>query len=158
MAEIADKLSYYKHVIDVQTHFNDMLLKTRTLGLTIIISLLAVAGSSIAQGKAHFVTILCIRLHIAGVFGLCGLLLSILLFLIDRQYYYKLLIAAVGVSAKFEQDNSDMFREIGADQNMLTTALSAKISRQRSSQLVILFWMIPAVICGILVVGSIRGL
>ena len=149
-------IEYYKTIISVQTHFNDMLIRTRWFGLTVIATLTAVSGATLSQTPDSNLSFIGVDFHISGLFAACGILVCLGLFLLDRVYYYRLLMSAVRQGADFERENAEMFKTIGVSNSGLTQNLSVKVPKLISDGIVLAYWSIPAVVCIVLAMSAIR--
>lgn len=86
-------LEEFKICINVQMHFNDMLLKLRTLVITFIVSIFGTAAYLLSQNL--FVNIFNLQIHSSVFIVLFGIILSIGVCMLDYCYYYKMLKGAV---------------------------------------------------------------
>ena len=120
----------WKLTINTQMHFNDLILRFRSIVLSVFITTLGIIyglGESIIKdasiNKIYFLPV---------VFWFSC-------FIIDFFYYQKLLIGSVDYANKF----SDL--EISKKQNVfgLTKAINKKVNRNLSSTLILLFYLFP---------------
>jgi hypothetical protein len=88
-------LSEWKVLVDMQMHFNDMILRMRTLAVSVVISVFGAAGFAIGQFSNRFVSLAGHHIHVASFVIAFGLILWIAVFLIDYGYYYRMLVGAV---------------------------------------------------------------
>ncbi len=88
-------LHEWKQVTDMQMHFNDMIIRMRTLAVSVVISVFGAAGFAIGQFEDRFIRIAGEEVHVAAIVIAFGLVLWLTIFTIDYGYYYKLLIGAV---------------------------------------------------------------
>lgn len=88
-------LEEWKHVTNVQMHFNDMIIRMRTLALSVVITVFGAGGFAIAAHRDQFVTLYGRELHVSAFVVTFGLILWLTIFIIDYWYYYKLLIGSV---------------------------------------------------------------
>jgi|AntDeeMinimDraft_4_1070355.scaffolds.fasta_scaffold04284_2 hypothetical protein len=128
----------WKTTIEIQMHFNDLIIRFRSIVLSVFLTGLGVVyGFSEKFGTDKnllFVLIL------ALVFWVCC-------FLLDNFYYQKLLIGAVKHAKKF--DDNKFFRKKGLFG--LTKRISLEVSDFRSKLLIWTFYLLPMIILGILV-------
>lgn len=156
---LATAIEYYQSAMQVQMHYNEMLLRIRSLGLTAAATLLAVAGGAAGGigGEAADQRILLIggaTLQVSGVFGFCALLLTAGLFVMDRFYYYRLFIAAAKNAVAYEVDNPEALQAIGVRRNPLTLHLVMTVPELWSDVFVALFWAVPAIVSIVFVVAA----
>lgn len=121
----------WKTTIETQMHFNDLILRFRSIVLSVFI-----AGLGVIYGLGDFLINNSIKLD-------CVYILPIVFwfscFIIDFFYYQKLLNGSVEHVNKFEK--MSFFKEnklLG-----LTTSISNKISNIKSNFLIFLFYAIP---------------
>lgn len=88
-------LEEWKQVSEMQMHFNDMIIRMRTLAVSVVISVFGAAGFAIGQFEDRFVPVAGEEVHVAAIVIAFGLILWLTIFAIDYGYYYKLLIGAV---------------------------------------------------------------
>lgn len=156
---LATAIEYYQSAMQVQMHYNEMLLRIRSLGLTAAATLLAVAGGAAGGigGQASDQRIPLIgdaTLQVSGVFGFCALLLTAGLFVMDRFYYYRLFIAAAKNAVAYEVDNPEALQAIGVRRNPLTLHLVMTVPELWSDIFVALFWAVPAIVSIMFVVAA----
>jgi hypothetical protein len=134
------KIEYWKQIIYVQTHFNDMCIRTRWVGLTVNATIYAGAAVALAQYPSGAIAIAGVSVHIAAIlFAIAGLV-SIGLWQLDRMYYYNMLIAAVEHAETVEDRLSDLIPEFIGDRS-LTHAITDKVSRKKARGVVeLLYW------------------
>ena len=127
----------WKTTIATQMHFNDLIIKFRSVVLSVFITGLGLAYGFSEKlnysGDLYFVLIL------AFTFWICC-------FLLDYFYYQKLLIGAVKHAKKF--DNNNFFRKKGLFG--LTKRISFEIPHLMSKFLIWTFYILPLIILGIL--------
>ncbi len=104
-------LEEFKICIKVQMHFNDMLLKIRTLVITFIVSIFGTAAYLLSQ--ILDINIFGFPIHISAFIVLFGIILSLGIFVLDYFYYYKMLIGAVersyDIKTRFEESNHNPY-------------------------------------------------
>ncbi|OGO08870.1 MAG: hypothetical protein A2Y61_06165 [Chloroflexi bacterium RBG_13_60_13] len=88
-------LEEWKQVTGMQMHFNDMIIRMRTLAVSVVISVFGAAGFAIGQFEDRFVHIAGEDVHVAAIVIAFGLVLWLTIFIIDYGYYYKLLVGSV---------------------------------------------------------------
>ena len=133
----------WRGVIDTQMHFNDMLMRTRSIGLSMVIAVYGAAIVSAGQFPDSSVTFVQLRLHVAvGIFAV-GMLLLLSLFLLDRLYYFPMLIAAVELGEEIERESGCAAQPI---ELKLTQRVSASVSRRTAKFVLLLFYAVPFVV------------
>lgn len=138
-------LEEWKIIIQTQMHFNDLIIRFRSLILTAFITLI---GATLALQKTE---------RIEGNQVIEFLFLVLILwgtaFVLDFFYYHRLLLGSVAQALKF--DNSDLAKRLGLFG--LTTCISNVVHPPASKVMVILFYGLPALAVGslmVLVFGS----
>lgn len=153
-------IEYYQLAVQIQMHYNEMLIRVRSFGLTAVATLLAVAGGAAAtEGESAlasgFLTLYAdARMHVSGVYAFCALLLSAGLFLLDRFYYYRLFMAAVKNCISFEVDNRSALEAIGVRRAPMTLHFVMNVPKIWSDLFVLTFWLIPMLISVLLLVAA----
>lgn len=95
-ADIAkNQIEYWKQVIVVLTHFNDMCIRTRWFGLTVITTLFAGAALAMSQDSAAYIDLLALHIPISSVLFTLAAIVCVALWQLDEKYYFKMLIASV---------------------------------------------------------------
>jgi len=120
----------WRAALDTQMHFNDMLIRTRAAGMSIVVAVFGGAALAVEKFPQHVTLFFGIDIHLAAVVMFFGLLLLFSLFVLDYFYYYRMLLAAVERSEKLEADSRRPGEPIAFD---LTGAISGKVSRLRST-------------------------
>ena len=88
-------LEEWKHVTNVQMHFNEMIIRMRTLAVSVVITVFGAAGFAIAAHRDQFVRVFERDIHASAFVVTFGLVLWLTIFIIDYWYYYKLLLGSV---------------------------------------------------------------
>ena len=155
-------VEYYQTAIQVQMHYNEMLLRVRSFGLTAAATLLAVAGGAAGAGAGQALgseavfEAAGVRLHVSAAFAFCALLLCSGLFLLDRFYYYRLFIASVKNVVSFEVDNAAALEAIGVRRTPMTLHLVNKVPQAWSDAFVVIYWALPIVISALFMAAAVR--
>jgi hypothetical protein len=145
-------LDAWKAIVDVQMHFNDMLMRVRNLGITLILAVFGAAAFSL-QYELYLHTFWK-RVHVASAIIVFGLFAWIGIGFLDR-YYNKLLAGAVAKSAALE----DIYDEnwLGMTHNI--TEESRKVFGRsnllKAREQMTLFLYLPVVLIGLLYVGAV---
>ena len=132
----------WRTVIDTQMHFNDMLMRTRTAGVSIVITVFGAAAVGLAQFPTRVITMPGASIHIAAIVILFGLLLLATLFVLDYFYFYRMLIAVVRHGEEMEAESRKPTAPIAFN---LTCCISDCISRRRAAAVLLAFYGIPFV-------------
>lgn len=121
----------WKTTVETQMHFNDLILRFRSIVLSVF-----VAGLGVIYGLEDVLEKNIIKLD--NVY-LLPIVFWLSCFIIDFFYYQKLLIGSVEHACKF--DEMEFFKKnkiLG-----LTTSISSKISKSWSNLLILSFYIIP---------------
>ena len=84
----------WKVVIDVQMHFNDMIMRLRTTVISIVLAFFGAASISL-QYPQLYLNFRYFSFHASVLIVASGLVLLMSVFFLDYFYYYKMLIGAV---------------------------------------------------------------
>jgi len=87
-------LEEWKTVIETQMHFNDMIMRLRTTGISIVLAFFGAASISL-QYSQLYLKFTYFSFHAAVLIIASGLILLISIFVLDYCYYYKMLLGAV---------------------------------------------------------------
>jgi hypothetical protein len=97
-------IEVWKQIVDVQMHFNDMLMRTRNYALTLLLATLGAAG--VALEKLPAMTGAgwsAAGLSLPSVLLLAGEVGLFAFYFLDRFYYHPLLVASVAKATEIEQ-------------------------------------------------------
>jgi len=130
----------WRGLIDTQMHFNDMLMRTRTVSLSIVMAVFGAAAVALAQFPDRLTTIPGSTVHVSAVVMAFGLLLLVSIFVLDYFYYYRLLLAVVRLTEEVEAASRDPLAPI---ELWLTSRLSECVSARRASLVIFAFYGIP---------------
>jgi hypothetical protein len=132
----------WKVIIETQMHFNDLIIRFRSIVLTAFITLV---GASVALQKTERIderqlhTLFCILFVLWGT-----------AFVVDFFYYHQLLLGSVAQAMKFDQ--SELGKRLGLFG--LTTCISAIVHPPASKIIVGLFYGIPTIALVVLLMHS----
>jgi hypothetical protein len=133
----------WSDIVRTQIHFNEIVYRLRQSTATVV---LAAFGAAIAgfvtKPNAH-VLIGGWSVQLSTPIVVVGLFFLLVGFVLDRFYYYKLLIAAVGVAEKVERSY-----DLPAK---LSVALSAAVSRRHAWRMINVFYIGGLAIGGALI-------
>ena len=133
-------IEQWKTIIGVQMHFNDMIIRTRTLGVTVVVAVYGAAAASIGQFPRQFIIVCGKEFHISILGVLLGLLLLTSVFIIDKFYYYKLLIASVEKAEHIEQLLGNYEVKGREESGGITSYLTEKMSRRKANLIIFIFY------------------
>jgi hypothetical protein len=132
----------WRACMDTQMHFNDMLLRTRSAGMSIVIAVFGGAAVTLERFPQD-VLLSGARIPMAAVVMFFGLLLLFSMFVLDYFYYYRMLLAVVERTEEIEAES----RRPGAQIELfLTGAISGRVSRARARVVMWLFYGVPFLI------------
>lgn len=146
------RVEYWKTVVAMQMHFNDMCIRTRWLGLTAIATLMAASAVAAKDNiKVHVPHDPVSPIALSSILMIVALLLLLALWLLDTQYYYKMLLASVNYGEKLEEQvTADL--ELGNEG--VTKAISKKITRWRAWLVSTMFYLLIGAVLVLFLVGS----
>lgn len=128
----------WERIIETQSHFNDLILRFRTIILTAFLTLSGViiaVSSKLKIGTASLKWLIIFPMAI-----------WVIAFILDFFYYQKMLIAAVTQAKKFDAHNR--LRELGLFG--MTTCISNAITESASRTLLFFYYGVPPVIATIM--------
>lgn len=134
-------VAQWQTIITTQMHFNDMILRTRAIGSSVVLAAYGAAAVAIAQYPNEYLSLSGELIHVSAFVLFFALSLLIGIFLMDVTYYYRLLLGVVEVGATLENQNSFLVDT--------TNQLSRKVSLFWAHFVVFAFYAIPTVIGGI---------
>jgi hypothetical protein len=147
----AEQIEEWKQIYEVLIHFSQMILQTRSIAFSLILAAYGAAAlvasqpvnilintqdSKIQEKAALALRISDLEISPGATIVLFSLLSLLAVFIIDYFYYFKLLIGAVEVCQKYEDENNISSR--------LANNLSVTIPRKISHLVVFLYYGIPA--------------
>jgi hypothetical protein len=141
----ASLLEQWKTAVNAQMHFNDMLMRTRSLAATVVIGVFGAAAALVGQYPTRIITVCCRSVHISVVVIAFGLVLLVCAFLLDYLYYYRLLLAAVERGEALERELSTLVPAGLSPTFSLALYLSEKVSRRHAQAILMFFYGIPFV-------------
>ena len=129
----------WRACIDTQMHFNDMLLRTRSTGMSIVLAVFGGAAVTLERFPEH-VTLSGTSVHMAAVVMFFGLLLLFSIFVLDYFYYYRMLLAVVEQTEELEASSRRAGEPIAFS---LTGCVSRRVSRARAAFVMWVFYGVP---------------
>jgi hypothetical protein len=149
-------LEEWKIVIQTQMHFNDMIMKMRTTGVSIVLAVFGAAAYSLQYDKL-MLTICGHSFHASVLVILFGLGMLIGVFGLDYFYYYKMLLGAVKRGDEIDEayknrrvDNTKIF-------GMTTMIHEAIGKRGKSRYFIWLFYGLVFALGIIFIIGILLG-
>ncbi len=133
---MANDIEIWKQAIETQIHFNELIIKMRMTVISIIITVFGAAGIALKDLNIY-AQIFQHKIHISIVIITIGLIFLIVQFIIDRFYYFKLLLGAVKFTEALDKKYAS--RSIFG----LTTEINKTISHTMSGFIVIVYYFIP---------------
>ncbi|QOZ79912.1 hypothetical protein XH83_33750 [Bradyrhizobium sp. CCBAU 53351] len=143
------RVEYWKQIAGLQTHFNDMSIRTRWLGLTAIGTLLAAAA--IAEKENIRFDVGGYLVGLPSVLMVLSLMLLAGLWFLDVHYYYQMLLASVEYGEKFEKL---IMQDLNVTDHGVTSYISSKISRRKAWFVTHMFYLFAAGVITIFLVSS----
>jgi hypothetical protein len=145
-------LEAWKAIVGVQMHFNDMLMRVRNLGVTLMLAVFGAAAFSL-QYELFFLSPFG-RIHLAALIVSFGLVAWFGIWFMDR-YYNKLLAGAVMRSTAIE----DAYEEVWLGMTHDITAESRSLFRfprvMKARNQMAFFLYLPVIIVGILYIVAV---
>lgn len=134
---------YWKQLISIQMHFNDLCIRTRWLFLIILSTIFALSLNLITDNDLLVkFNLFCnkeLKLHFSAVAMFASLGIWYLFRSLDQKYYYRLLISAVEYTELFEK-NSRYIRLNYPNDIGVTTFISGKVSRRDAKNIIIFLY------------------
>lgn len=143
-----DDLKVWEVAINTQMHFNDLLIKMRT---TVISIILAVFGTAvIALKDINFkAQIFNCQVPVGIIVLVIGLVFLFAQFLLDRFYYFRLLLGAVNFTRSLDKKYKD------AQLLGLTESITKSMPQWQASLILFIYYLIPFIL-GILAIYIIQ--
>lgn len=146
------QVEYWKQIVAVQMHFNDMCIRTRWLRLTAIATLMAAAAVAAKDNiKIHVPCDWISPVGLSSVLMIVALFVLLALWLLDRQYYYKMLLASVDYGEAVE---GMVVQSLQITQGGITAGITQKVSRERAALVSFSFYFLISVVVTMFLVGS----
>ena len=135
----------WKTVIETQIHFNEMIIRARTTGVSVVMAVYGAAALSIGQYPGKFISIFGSQFHVSAAIILFGISLLAGIFCMDYFYYYRLLLGAVERGEEIDRAYEG-FSIGGTSLFGMTTMISKKVSKRRATICLVIFYGIPLVV------------
>lgn len=120
-------------------HFNDMIMKMRTTGITIVLAFFGAASIALQYDKMYL-SIFNFSFHASVLIIISGLILLVGVFVLDYFYYYKMLRGAVNrgyqIDNAFETKTIDGMKLYG-----LSTEIHKAVSSHKKHKYVEKLWV-----------------
>ena len=131
-------LQEWQVIINTQMHFNDLILRFRSIVLTAFVTLI---GATIAIGKIGKIGSVSLSRRDVLVISALPAILWITAFIIDFFYYHRMLLGSVTQALKFDKaEKSKSYGLFG-----MTTCINEQVHSSTSEFLVLLYYFIPLV-------------
>lgn len=142
-------LKTWKVAIETQMHFNDLLIRMRTIIISIVLAVFGAFAIALKDSDLSATVItdkarICVIVIKIGMFYLLGQ------FLIDIFYYYRLLIGAV----KFTENLDKKYENIGVFG--LSKSISKETPRWLATGAVVIYYLIP-ILLGFWLINTIQS-
>lgn len=137
-------LDEWKTVISTQMHFNEMIMRMRTTGVSVVIGVYGAAAFALGQYPAKFLSIGGMNIHVSAVIIAFGILLLASIFVLDYCYYFRLLIGAVRRATEIDAAYDGRL-VLGARLFGMTTRITGEVSRRRAEISLRFFYGAPLV-------------
>jgi len=135
----------WKTVIETQIHFNEMIIRARTTGVSVVMAVYGAAALSIGQYPGNFINIFGSQFHVSAAIILFVISLLAGIFSMDYFYYYRLLLGAVERGEEIDKAYKG-FSVGGTRLFGMTTMISKKVSKRRATICLIIFYGIPLIV------------
>ena len=149
-------LEEWKTVIQTQMHFNDMIMKMRTTGVSVVLAVFGAAAYSL-QFDRLYLTISGYSFHASVLIIAFGLGMLVGVFGLDYFYYYKMLLGAV--KRGYEIDEAYKDRQVDNTKIFgMTTMIRDEIGKPRKSKVFIgLFYGLVFALGIVFILGVLLG-
>jgi hypothetical protein len=146
-------LEEWKKTIDVQMHFNDLIMRNRQILMTAVLAVFGAAAFSL-QFPNLILDIWSWKFHAAASIILFGLGLLLSMFFLDYRYYFQLLLGSVARGEAIEK----MLQEQSSNQVAgLTLAISKAVDQKRARRSLCWFYAIPFLLGALFLVFVLVG-
>jgi hypothetical protein len=135
-------LEEWKTVINTQMHFNEMIIRARTTGVSVVMAVYGAAALAYGQYPRKFLNIFGSEFHVSTAIILFGLILLGSILCMDLFYYYRLLLGAVERAEEIDKAYANRIVD-GTRLFGMTTIVSKKVSRRRATICLIVFYVGP---------------
>ena len=149
-------LEEWKTVVQTQMHFNDMIMRVRTTGVSVVLAVFGAAAYSLQYDKL-ILTICNYSFHASVLVIAFGLAMLLGVFGLDYFYYYKMLLGAV--KRGYEIDEAYKNRQVDDTRIFgMTTMIRDEIGKPGKSKVFIwLFYGLVFVLGIIFILGVLLG-
>jgi hypothetical protein len=133
---------YWKQVIHVQMHFNDLCIRTRWLLLTVVSTIVAAAFIAFKEPALLFdFNNVCLnfKINMSVILVIMSLSICFVLRWLDQKYYFRMLLSAVDYGEIFERENLNIKFAFG-DSGGLTAHISKNVTREDSIKAANIFY------------------
>jgi len=141
-APVSDSaIAQWQTVVSMQMHFNDMILRTRAIGSSVVLAAYGAAAVSIGNYPTQHLVLFTLQIHVSAIIIVVALSLLLSIYLMDVTYYYKLLLKVVDIGTNLENINSGQVDP--------TNQLTQQVSRGWATRVIHFYYGIPATIGGL---------
>ena len=135
-------LKEWEVVITTQMHFNEMIIRARTTGVSVVMAVYGTAAIALGQYPKMFLVVSGFTFHVSAAIIFFGILLLWSIFFVDYFYYFRLLLGAVERGEEIDAAYRD--QAIGKTRLFgMTTLISRKVSRCRAVASLLIFYGSP---------------
>jgi len=156
LAETRLILEEWKTVIQTQMHFNDMIMRMRTTGVSIVLAVFGASAYSLQYEKLYL-TISDYSFHASVLVILFGLGMLAGVFCLDYFYYYRMLLGAVKRGYQIDEAYKDRLVD-GCKIFGMTTMIRDSIGRPRLSKYFVwVFYGLVFLLGAVFIIGILLG-
>lgn len=139
-------LEVWKVALNTQMHFNDLLIKMRTAVISIILAVFGASAFVVRNVTEPIVTVCNHRVHASSLVLAIGIIFLVVQFLIDRCYYFNLLLGAVD----FTKNLDGKYKKEGLFG--LTEAIIGRIDEKHATRVLIAYYFTPIVLAILVII------
>ncbi len=152
-ADTNQLIDEWEKVIEVQIHFNDLIVKNRQIIMTAVLTVFGAAAFSL-QFPNLILEIFAVHFHAAVAIILFGLGLLLSMYFLDYYYYFRLLLGAVDRGEAIER----LLRTRSSNQlGGLTISISQAVKRKTAERTLFWFYLIPLILGLLFLLGVFLG-
>jgi hypothetical protein len=124
----------WRTIIETQMHFNDLIIRLRSIAITALTTLIGASLAIIKIGNLQGTS--------AVIVFLTPWLLWLVVFVLDFFYYHRLLMGSVHAAYKFDE-NQDL-KSLGLFG--LTTSITRSVTPPSSRWMIVIYYLVPTII------------
>jgi hypothetical protein len=145
IAELNLLMTEWKTVVKTQMHFNDMIMRARATGISVVMAVYGAAGFTVGKFPGQYLGLDGIRFHASIPIIIFGLSLLMAIYILDRKYYFRLLLGSVKrgleIDTAYRQEQVAGTRLFG-----MTTLITSEVSQEQAEHYLNGFYLIPMVL------------